>query len=174
MYREIMCFPCRIWDEHIPPLQQTLHICVAKFLRDSVQPRERKTHRMIERKRGQAKKKTAQIHNIEPGPCEPTHRGRGGGNREIKEKERIRHGLCARASTVSSLLRTMVSAVSFSSQTHCRLTKASFTHLYSWNPTHKHKYLSAFGTRKWRVHPPPVYKAVYKEIIRFFPLEQTV
>ncbi len=151
----------------------TPHLC--SQIPPGQRPAQREKNTSNDReKEGAGTKKTAQIHNIEPGPCEPTHRGRGGGNREIKEKERIRHGLCARASTVSSLLRTMVSAVSFSSQTHCRLTKASFTHLYSWNPTLKHKYLSAFGTRKWRVHPPPVYKAVYKEIIRFFPLEQTV
>lgn len=40
--------------------------CVAKFLWDSVQPRERNTSNDRE-KEGAGTKKTAQIHNIEPG-----------------------------------------------------------------------------------------------------------
>lgn len=146
MYREMMCFRRRIWDESIPPLQPNSS--------GTASSPERETHRMIERKRGQAQRRQLKSITLSLAPCEPTHRGREGGNREIKEEERIRQGLCARASTVSSLLRTTVSAVSFSSQAHCRLTKASFTHLYSWNPTLKHKYLSAFGTRKWQSSSP--------------------
>lgn len=99
-------------------------------------------------KEGASTKKTAQIHNIEP-----THRGRGGGNREIKEEECINQSLYARTSTVSSLLRT--DAVSFSTKVKhlsciC-ITKSYNLHLAWWND---------------RVL---VYTSIYKKIIRLFP-----
>lgn len=136
---------------------------------------ERETRWKIERKRGQAQRRQLKSITLSPAPCEPTHRGREGGNREIKEEERIRQGLCARASTVSSLLRTAVCAVSFSSQTRCRLTIKRLSRI--WIAEIQHSNINTYlhlAQGNDRVHPPPVYRAICKEIIRFFPPEQTV